>query len=487
MRPVVVLYKAFRGGEWFSASLRSVADQADGIAVVFSTHAWLEGYDAMGNCSQVLATFSASSSCRCVWTGINSRTQEQQYAVGIDLIRREFGEKAKLVIIDTDEVWTAEGARDLFDTMRNEEADYYVAHLYDYVKSPFYRITPKAGPYVVGVGSLNPPLPVQGRFHGWGKCSHRVIQSRFHHFPLVRENEAEVRYKLQTTGSQDGGVTPDWFDRVWPQIPNVTDLHPHPEWPYVWPSIDRVTKQDLPETVQTCPRLRALIQKYQDTERRELEEGLDRTAFINRLMVLRGYQSYLEIGVNDPATGVRNFRQVCARRKLGVDPYVTDPDVVTTTSDEFFVRSQERWDVVFVDGDHRWMQVLRDAGNALDRLNPGGCVVLHDVLPQCEEHTQLRYGDGACPGNGTAWKAYALLRMSRPDLEGCLLNVTDGMAVLWRGKSAPLCIPEGNGVACPSLDGVDRDFDWGVYEEYVRPAAISPGQFWSDVYPRAFV
>ena len=100
---------------------------------------------------------------------------------------------------------------------------------------------------------------------------------------------------------------------------------------------------------------------------------------INQVIKERGYKSYLEIGTQ---SGV-NFRDVKCGEKLGVDP---DPLAtgLDMTSDEFFAQTENTYDIIFIDGLHEAEQVVRDMHNSLRVLNAGGCIVLHDTIPQSE-------------------------------------------------------------------------------------------------------
>lgn len=48
------------------------------------------------------------------------------------------------------------------------------------------------------------------------------------------------------------------------------------------------------------------------------------------------------------------------------------------TSERFFALNREQFDVIFVDGDHRMNEALRDMENALRCLNPGGLLIIDD-------------------------------------------------------------------------------------------------------------
>ena len=52
--------------------------------------------------------------------------------------------------------------------------------------------------------------------------------------------------------------------------------------------------------------------------------------------------------------------------------------LIRKTSDQFFADPGESYDLILVDGDHRFEPALRDLTNALTRLRPGGLLVCDD-------------------------------------------------------------------------------------------------------------
>jgi hypothetical protein len=154
-----------------------------------------------------------------------------------------------------------------------------------------------------------------------------------------------------------------------------------------------------------------------------------RVDVINRLATLVGAKSYLEIGVSDGQC----FRLVQVAEKESVDPY---PGLAThqQTSDEFFstVDPTRRWDLIFVDGYHERAQALRDIQNALERLNPGGAIVVHDCDPKTED--MQRVPNVQDEWTGDVWKAWAQLRSKRADLQMCVVDTDYGCGVIRKGS-----------------------------------------------------
>lgn len=115
---------------------------------------------------------------------------------------------------------------------------------------------------------------------------------------------------------------------------------------------------------------------------------------INYLIEKFKFQSYLEIGVNNPRD---NFDLIKCKFKIGVDP--NGAASFTGTSDEFFDTCFTentygndgllRFDIIFIDGLHHADQVKKDFENSLHCLNEGGIILLHDTNPADERYTHV--------------------------------------------------------------------------------------------------
>ena len=108
---------------------------------------------------------------------------------------------------------------------------------------------------------------------------------------------------------------------------------------------------------------------------------------INRISGERPLSAYLEIGVK----GGKTFQGVRAVSRVGVDPeplIALDEiphhcRIIAKPSDEHFASENPltRYEAVYCDGLHEFEQTYRDVMNALDRLLPGGFVLVDDVVP----------------------------------------------------------------------------------------------------------
>ena len=87
-------------------------------------------------------------------------------------------------------------------------------------------------------------------------------------------------------------------------------------------------------------------------------------------------KSYLEIGTREGLT----FLKIKAKNKIGIDiwPYNF---ALTTSSDKYFDGYHGKFDIIFIDADHRCESVLRDFNNSVLHLNLGGIIFVHDLFP----------------------------------------------------------------------------------------------------------
>jgi len=128
----------------------------------------------------------------------------------------------------------------------------------------------------------------------------------------------------------------------------------------------------------------------------------DKKVIVQDTINRKKYKSYLEIGCFDNDL----FNHVNCRKKVGVDPY--SGGTLRKTSDDFFLKNEEIFDCIFIDGLHYYQQVKKDITNSIKSLNQNGVIFVHDCLPN-------NVYDQAVPRckyiwNGDVWKAIVELR-----------------------------------------------------------------------------
>jgi hypothetical protein len=152
---------------------------------------------------------------------------------------------------------------------------------------------------------------------------------------------------------------------------------------------------------------------------------------------------FLEVGVGSGA----NLAAIDCPYKTGIDP---NPMVIssfpyriyTDTSDNVFGgdefrNNEEAYDLIFIDGLHKFRQVVRDVENSLKFLAPKGLIICHDVFPfdrldKCPGLTNKEYPGPDKPWCGDVWKLIFYVRFCMPQLNFCTVNNFPGYLYLWR-------------------------------------------------------
>lgn len=175
---------------------------------------------------------------------------------------------------------------------------------------------------------------------------------------------------------------------------------------------------------------------------------MNRTEILQYLIDKINAKKYLEIGMGPGL----NFQQIVCDYKICVDPNPTVPVTHKITSDEFFKINKDKFDVIFIDGLHWSEQVYRDINNSLDCLEQNGYIVCHDMNPHSE---LIQFYPQAIPESewtGDCWKAWAVLRSERSDLNMFVVDTDYGCGVIQNGKQ--------------ELIHVDKHkLDWNYLEE----------------------
>ena len=152
----------------------------------------------------------------------------------------------------------------------------------------------------------------------------------------------------------------------------------------------------------------------------------NRIQILQEIINLKNFKTYLEIGTFKDEV----FNQINCDRKIGVDPVMGGN--VRKTSDSFFQTNKEKFDIVFIDGHHKYSQVKKDIENSLNFLNDGGIILLHDCLPN-------NYYAHVIPRcvynwNGDVWRAFVEVR-TRDNLDSYCCNADHGIGIILKRKN----------------------------------------------------
>ena len=178
------------------------------------------------------------------------------------------------------------------------------------------------------------------------------------------------------------------------------------------------------------PIIMKLYQKYKlsNTIKNSFEYEINffnRTSFISRALYKFDLENckYLEIGVC--TNEVFNSIPLLAKNKIGVDP--VSGGTHRMTSDNFFKKNSEKFDVIFIDGLHLYEQCQKDCINALDSLKDNGIIIFHDMLPRnyLEENVPPRQKTWS----GDVWKVAVEITNSN-NLDFIIANIDRGVGIL---------------------------------------------------------
>jgi len=151
---------------------------------------------------------------------------------------------------------------------------------------------------------------------------------------------------------------------------------------------------------------------------------MTKTDLINILIRQRDYRTYLELTVYDDQANFFHVRADIKKRSFPL------------SSDDFFEKNEERFDLILIDGIHTEDQVLKDYMYAFNFLSKEGVIIFHDCMPPDAWHQRgfndYRQGEN---WNGQVWKA--VLRIFNESHYKCTLIDTDwgcGILVLVKPK-----------------------------------------------------
>ena len=154
-----------------------------------------------------------------------------------------------------------------------------------------------------------------------------------------------------------------------------------------------------------------------------------RNEIIQNIINTRNYKSYLEIGCDRN----ENFSKIDIDHKVGVDP--ERGGTLRMTSDEFFGKNKDSFDLIFLDGLHTYEQTIKDIDNSLSTINENGVIFIHDCLPKkiWNQVVPRIYGHW----NGDVWKAIVQARTyDHADTYTCIAD--HGIVIIFKRKNSNL-------------------------------------------------
>jgi len=141
------------------------------------------------------------------------------------------------------------------------------------------------------------------------------------------------------------------------------------------------------------------------------------------------FQNYLEIGCDKD----QSFSKIIIKNKVGVDPI--SGGTIRASSNNFFIKNKNNFDIIFIDGLHHYNQVLTDINNSLNILNNNGFILVHDCLPRTLAQQAVPRYRGSWQGD--VWKAIVELR-TKENLDIITCKIDFGVAIIRKKKNQNL-------------------------------------------------
>ena len=171
------------------------------------------------------------------------------------------------------------------------------------------------------------------------------------------------------------------------------------------------------------------VERFNKKLRLEVPQDIYRWDLIQHIIDKYNFKDYLEIGCDKN----QSFSKIRINNKIGVDPI--EGGTIRSTSDQFFDKNKNNFDIIFIDGLHHYSQVLKDINNSLKILNKNGFILVHDCLPRSlAQQAVPRY---RASWNGDVWKAIVELR-TKSNLNIFTSQIDFGVAVIQISKNKRL-------------------------------------------------
>lgn len=220
---------------------------------------------------------------------------------------------------------------------------------------------------------------------------------------------------------------------------------------------------------------------------------------INYLISKYNYKKYLEIGYYKGWS----FDNIICESKTAVDPNpcktlsqqespndigILDDEgtIWKMTSDDFFEYEvgDQKYDIIFIDGLHESGQVYKDIMNAVDVLNEGGTIVLHDCNPPEYEHTTTGI-DGAWTGD--TYKGFIKYRRNNWHIPTYTIDTDWGIGIIKPFEEKDFDSQHTGILEAPvpissTWDNIPDDIGWEFFDKYrVRLLNLKPTEKAYDI------
>lgn len=403
MTKLVALYKTFDGGEFVDASLASIYNNVDAIVMVHSRVSWL---GERGNTVRPAAlSWCAKNDKQGKVHNVvcELKTQEEQYALGLEYISKHKIPFDAIMAVDADEIWEDQYIEIAKRHIHDRPHPAYRTNMHTYLKNPFFQVDP---PYGSPTVFFRDPGYLLKSPRGCRAPSKHLHDVWMHHYTYVRESRGDVERKLRQSCLADGDekIVKDWMIDVYDKMPEGQNLHAFERWRKVWGKIKKVWKSDVPEATRNA---KMLCMWLPDGELIDGEANA-----LHRLAL--GRNQAVDLGTYNGLSA--SVMALACRRVHTIDCYEDLADSFADTlepkryenrsghslektaslaarygnmtfeknntwhaADDWAKRSADPVDFLFVDADHSEIATRWNVACWLKNMKPGSRIVLHDT------------------------------------------------------------------------------------------------------------
>lgn len=398
---LVALYKTFDGDEWIAASLASIYDHVDAIVMVHSDVSWL---GEEGNTVRDAAMAWADEHDhlgKIHHLNVRTKTQEQQYAIGVSVIRNQWPD-AVVLAVDSDEIWEGKYLERAKEQIASDKASpAFRCNMHSYIKTPLYRVDP---PWGSPTCFFREPELLTESPRGCRAPASQLDNVWMHHYTYVRRSPDLVWRKIQQSclADRDEIVVENWMRDVYDRLPDGADVHAFVRWRHVWKCVRPVWWSDVPKATRECEFMRQFWPDglLMDGEKNELfrlahgrRQAIDLGTYKGLSAVILGLacekchtvDAYDQ--VPDSAVANRDDPDQYQRMKHDTS-FAANCDLFRrfgniTCEQALTSEAAARWphgsvDVLFIDADHSQQGTLANLWAWWPRLKAGGIVIFHD-------------------------------------------------------------------------------------------------------------
>jgi hypothetical protein len=151
-----------------------------------------------------------------------------------------------------------------------------------------------------------------------------------------------------------------------------------------------------------------------------------RIKIIQEIIEYKKYNNYLEIGCDNDDL----FSKIKINSKIGVDP--VSGGTMRMTSDDFFKKNDDTFDIIFIDGLHHYDQVKKDISNSLKCINKNGVIILHDCIPKSNLEQAVPRSQHLWTGD--VWKAFVEIR-TKLDCDSYTCLADKGLGIIMKRQN----------------------------------------------------